>query len=188
MSTIWPILIISSCFMLIFSNPGSIVGIFLESSANSFQLCISLVSIYAVWLGIINIVDRSGLGEKLSKLLSPIIRILFKSKNEDANKYIAINISSNLLGLGNAATPSGIKAMQLLDDKSGKITYSGIVLLLINSISIQLIPTTVIGLKQASSSKNPTDIVFPTIITSILTLLFVILIIYILEKLKLRKS
>lgn len=187
MNTIWFFMIITSCVMLIFKNPDTIINALLEASTSSFELCLSLVGIYAVWLGIISIVDKCGLGEKLSNFLSPIIKKLFKTNNKEADKYIAINLSSNILGLGNAATPSGIKAMQLLDDKSGKITHSGIVLLLINSISIQILPTTVIGLRQTAGSTNPTNIILPTIITSFFTLIFVLFCIFLIEKLRAKK-
>ena len=82
---------------------------------------------------------------------------------------IALNMSANILGLGNASTPMGIKAMQALDDGSGKATFSMIMLLVVNATSIQLLPSTVIGLRSSAGSANPADIILPTIIATAIT-------------------
>lgn len=187
MSIIWFLMIFLSCFALIFINPESVVSGMLESSASAVELCVNLLGIYSVWLGLINILDKSGLSDKLANLLSPLIKFLFRTKNKVATKYIAINMSSNILGLGNASTPSGIKAMQELDDKSGKITFAGIMLLVINSCSIQLLPTTIIGLRENAGSVNSSDIILPTIISSFLTCTFAICLVFLLGKCKRRK-
>ena len=172
MSIIWFLMFILSVACLIFTNPTIVTSSILDASANGVQLCINLCGIYAVWLGLINILDKSGLSDKLANLLKPIIYFLFKTKNPEAVKYIAINMSSNILGLGNAATPSGIKAMSILDNKSGKITFAGIMLIVVNSCSLQLLPTTVIGLRESAGSTAAGDIILPSIISCIATFLF----------------
>ena len=181
MSIIWLTIMVVSCTLLLINNPNLVINCMLSASADAVSFCINMLGIYAVWLGIINVLDKSGLSDKLANLLSPIIKRLFKSKDEKANRYIAINLSSNILGLGNAATPSGIKAMQQLDDKSGKITYGGLMLLIINSVSIQIIPTTVIGLRENAGSMWASDIIIPTIISSALTCTFAILLVWIIN-------
>ena len=173
-----------SCAVLIFVNPGMVVDELLSASSGAVELIINLFGIYAVWLGLLSVLDKSGLSDKLAHLLSPFIKKLFKSSDDEANKYIAINLSSNILGLGNAATPSGIKAMQKLDDGSGKITFSALMLLVVNSVSIQLLPTTVIGLRQSAGSQSPTDIILPTILSSFLTCTFAIFVVLAIEKIK----
>ena len=177
-------MIVASSILLIINEPSSVISSMLSASADGVNLCINLLGIYTVWLGIINVLDKSGLSDKLAHALSPLIKKIFKSDNEEANRYIAINISSNILGLGNAATPSGIKAMQLLDDKSGKITFSALALLVVNSVSIQLLPTTVIGLRQNAGSESASDIIIPTILASILTCTFAIILVYLFDKIK----
>ncbi len=159
----------------------------LSSGEQAVELCVNLLGIYAIWLGIIEIVDKSGLGQKLEKLLSPVIRFLFKSDNSEANKFIAINMASNILGLGNASTPSGISAMQKLDDGSQKASFSAIMLLVVNSVSIQLLPTTVIGLRQSAGSLCSTDIILPTIVSSLLTCVFAVLLVFLFSKFKRKK-
>lgn len=170
---------LSSICVLIFKSPENVITSMMSASTSSLELCINLIAVYAVWLGILEIVDKSGLGEKLSKLLSPVIKKLFKSKNPEANKYIAINLSSNILGLGNAATPSGIKAMQMLDDKTKKPTFAMIMLLIVNATSISLIPTTTIGIRETAGSINSASIILPTIITSVISLVVGILLVFI---------
>lgn len=177
-----------SVFTLIFGGPELVLSEILGASKGAVELCINLWGIYAVWLGIINILDKSGLSDKLAKVLSPLINFLFKTKNETAKKYIAINMSSNILGLGNAATPSGIKAMQELDDKSGKITFAGIMLLVINSVSIQLLPTTIISLRENAGSVNSSDIILPTIISSLATCIFAIVLVFAFKKIFKRRK
>lgn len=188
MSIIWFFMVFLSVILLIFTSPGTVISEMLSASASAVELCVNLLAIYTVWLGIINILDKSGLSEKLAKLLSPIINFLFKTKNDEAKKYIAINMSSNILGLGNASTPSGIKAMQLLDDGSGKITFSGIMLIVINSVSIQLLPTTVIGLRESAGSTASTDIILPTILSSICTCVFAVSLVFLINRIFTRRK
>lgn len=188
MSIVWFIMVLLSVVLLIFINPALVISELLGASASALEYCFNLVGIYAIWLGIIEILDKSGLADKLAKLLSPLIKFLFKSKNEEANKFIAINMSSNILGLGNASTPSGIKAMQLLDDKSGKASFSAIMLLVINSVSIQLLPTTIISLRESAGSNSSSDIILPIIISSLITCIFAISLVFLFNKFKRKKQ
>ncbi len=170
-------MIISSLCFLLWSAPDTIVGVMIEASSGAFKLCIELAAVYAVWLGVLELVDASGLGEKLAKLLHPVIKKLFKIDNSEIEKMIALNMSANMLGLGNAATPMGIKAMKALDDGSGIANTAMIMLIIINATSIQLLPSTVIGLRAAAGSSSPADIILPTIIaTTVTSVLGVILV------------
>ena len=156
---------------LLVVNPGATVDSMLNASANAVELCISLWGIYAVWLGLLEILDASGLSEKLAKLLRPLIKKLFKEADGKVHKDIAINLSANMLGLGNAATPYGISAMKKMDDGSGVATKSMIMLMVLNATSIQLLPTTTIGLRAAAGSQSPADIILPTLIATVITCL-----------------
>lgn len=170
-------MVISSICFLLWSAPDTIVGVMVEASGGALKLCIELCAVYAVWLGILELVDASGLGEKLAKLLHPIIKKLFKVQDPEIEKMIALNISANMLGLGNASTPMGIKAMQSLDDGSGVATTAMIMLIVINATSIQLLPSTVIGLRASAGSTSPADIILPTILaTTVTTSLGIILV------------
>ena len=158
-----------SCAALLVVNLGETVNGMLDASAEAVELCISLCGIYAVWLGLLEILEASGLSEKLAKLLRPIIKRLFKGADESVHKDIAINMSANMLGLGNAATPYGIRAMKGMDDGSGVATRPMIMLMVLNATSIQLLPTTTIGLRAAAGSASPADIILPTLIATFIT-------------------
>ena len=172
MNKIWALLMLASIILLIFNNPSALVTEMTESAMGVINLCVELVAVYAIWLGILEIVDKTGLSEKLAKLLSPLIRFLFKTDDPEIIKMIAMNMSSNILGVGNAATPCGIRAMKLMDDKSGKATPAMIMLLVVNATSIQLLPTTTIGLRTAAGSASPTDIMIPTLVATFITAIF----------------
>ena len=158
----------SFCF-LVWTDPSNILNSMIDASSEAFTLCIELCAVYAVWMGILELVEASGLGEKLAKLLHPIIKKLFKIDDVETEKMIALNMSANMLGLGNAATPMGINAMKRLDDGSGTATPAIIMLIVLNATSIQLLPSTVIGLRASAGSSSPSDIILPTIIATACT-------------------
>ncbi len=161
-------MIVGSVLVLIFTSPEQIVNSMVVSSTKAIELLIKLLGIYAIWLGIIEIVDKSGLSVILSNLMSPIIDWLFGKTDNQTKNYIALNLSTNMLGLGNACTPMGIKAMQGLDklNNSTRASHQMIMLMIINATSIQLLPTTVISLRASHGSLNPSDIILPSLIAT----------------------
>lgn len=170
MNIVWLIVVICGTVMIIIKSPGTLVNTMVSASEKSVTLCLSLLAIYAVWLGLLKILEDTGFSKKLAKLLSPVIHFLFGFEiDEYTQSQIAINISSNILGLGNAATPSAINAMKGLDDGSGKINNAMTMLMVVNCLSFQLIPTTIMGLRVSSGSENASSIIFPTVLTSIVT-------------------
>lgn len=168
--------------LILFINPNIAINTMINASEKAVNLCISLISIYALWLGLLEIVEKSGLNKKIAKILSPIIKLLFGKQNSAVNEQLAINLSSNMLGLGNASTPSGIKAMQLLDKGNGKITKPMTMLMVLNSMSIQIIPSTLIGLRIAYHSNNATNIILPILISSFVSTFFGVLLVKIFVK------
>lgn len=184
MNKIWLIMMLLGITALLVVNPSVTLTTMLDASASAVELCIALCAIYAVWLGILEILDKSGISDKLAKLLRPVIKKLFKGANEKTHKDISINISANMLGLGNAATPYGIKAMKGLDDGSGVANQAMIMLMVLNSTSIQLIPTTTIGLRAAAGSSNPADIILPTLIATFISCFTGIFLVFICGKLR----
>ncbi|MGN1221933.1 MAG: hypothetical protein ACI4TT_01705 [Christensenellales bacterium] len=189
MNIIWCVIMIVGIGILIFIDPSNILNTMIGASEKTVSLCLNLVAIYAVWLGLLRILEDTGACKKLAKLLDPIIDFLFGYDiDEPTKEYIAINISSNILGLGNAATPSAIKAMQGLDDKSGKINNSMTMLMVINCLSFQLLPTTIMGLRISAGSENASSIIFPTILTSLITGVVTIAVLKLIFKLKDKKD
>ncbi|WP_253944724.1 nucleoside recognition domain-containing protein [Paenibacillus sp. NEAU-GSW1] len=139
-----------------------------EGAKSGVTVSFGLISIMVFWLGMMRIADDAGLLKKLAKLLSPVVRLLFPDvpKNHPALGYIMSNLSANLFGLGNAATPMGIKAMQelqKLNPNPEKATPAMCTLLALNTSSITLVPTTLIAIRMNYGSANPTEIVGTTL-------------------------
>ena len=162
-------MVVGSLCALFWTSPENVLSSMIGASSDAFKLALELCAVYAVWLGILEIVDASGLSQKLAKLLHPFIKKIFKIDDEETEKMIALNMSANMLGLGNASTPMGLSAMKRLDDGSGIATHAIIMLIVINSTSIQLLPSTVIGLRTSAGSASPADIILPTLLSTIVT-------------------
>jgi len=185
MNRVFSVIIFISLVLLLIFSPENFINSLINGAEKGVNLSFSLICIYAVWMSILELIKQTKLNEKLKKLLHPLIKKLFKIKdNTEAENEIAINISSNLLGMGNAATPSGIKAMQLLDDKSGKMNRPMSILMMLNACALQIIPTTIIGLRVYAGSSNASDILLPSIIATFTTSSLAVFIALIIEKQK----
>ncbi|HLR41408.1 MAG TPA: nucleoside recognition domain-containing protein [Virgibacillus sp.] len=151
-----------------------------ESASDAVTLSIGLISILVFWLGIMKIAEKAGILTALAKLFRPFIVKLFPDIPSDhpAIGYILSNVTANLFGLGNAATPMGIKAMEQMKQLSGSETASRsmITFLALNTSGLTLIPTTVIAIRMQYNSVSPTEIVGTTIIATIISTLSAILI------------
>lgn len=189
MNFVWLFLIIISFVAgAINGQLQNVVDAMLKSAQAAVSIAFSLVGIMAFWLGLVKIAKQSGLIEVFSKAVSPILNLIFKdiSKNSPAHSNIALNFSANALGLTNAATPFGIKAMQdLQKENSGdkKIaTNSMCTFLAMNTAGFQLVPATVIAILAGLGAKNPTDIILPTLIVTSIAFISAIAISKILER------
>ena len=189
MDKIWLAIMLLSLIFLLFNSPETALTSMITASGSAVNLAVKLLAVYAVWLGLIEIVKRTELSRKLSSLLSPLIDLLFGKVDNKAKDYIAMNMSFNMLGVGNAATPTGIKAFNALQDGSDKATATMVMLLVINTTSIQLLPTTIIGMRVTAGSANATDIIMPSLIATIIsTVVGVIFVKLIYSKRKLKKN
>lgn len=165
--------IIGIIYSLIIGNT-SITNEMLSASNKGIELILSLVPVICLWLGIMNIAKKSGLLDKIANLLTPILKIIFPEipKNSPCFTYIGTNIVMNMLGLGNAATPFGLKAikeMQELNKNKDTASRSMITLLVLNTASVTIIPTTIISLRMLYGSISPESIIPYIIITSSLS-------------------
>ncbi len=160
-------------FLAINQNLGELGTIISTATANCGSFVLKLLFLTAFFSGMIQIGEEIGLTKVLSKLLSPVLNRLFHTKNEKAKRLMSLNISANMLGIGNAATPSGLAAMEELNQeaKNDFPTPDMCRFILFNTCSVQLIPTTVIGLRAMAGSKSPSSVVIPVLITGILGLL-----------------
>ena len=164
---IWPVLILCSFIYAILSgNIENINNSIFESLEEVITLSMTLVGTMCLWCGLMEIVKNTSIMPKLIKLLKPILNILFpeSKNNKEAMENISMNAISNILGLGNASTPAGIKAMECLQKENtnkNKLSNSMMMLTVLNTTSIELIPTTVIAIRSSLNAQNPADIIIP---------------------------
>ena len=171
---IWGVFILLGVIISIIKGDNNLTNNLITSGTKGIDIIINLVPLMCLWLGTMKIADSSGLLNIISDKLSKIIRVVFPEipKGDPTIAYISSNIVMNMLGLGNAATPFGIKAMtrlKELNNNSDIASRSMITFLVINTSSVTIIPTTVISLRIASGSNNPTEIMTACIITTFLS-------------------
>jgi spore maturation protein A len=152
-------------------SPDSILGIMIDGGKSALELSLKLTAIYSVWLAILKIVEKTGLDKKIVSLFEPVVDFMYKDENNRAKAYISMNMTANLLGMGGAATPLGIKAVSEMNRDANKrtATTNMIMFFVINATSLQFIPATVIALRAAAGSSAPSDILMPNIIASVLS-------------------
>ena len=171
---IWTIMVIFSVIYGLFSGSIDNVGsAALDGAKAAVELCIGICGVTCLWSGIMEIMRRSGTADKLSGLFKPVLNRLFPSTRQSAEALEALsaNVSANLLGLGNAATPLGIRAAAAMTKLStvGIASNDLCLLVVINSSSLQLIPATVAAVRSASGAQTPFDILPAVWITSIVS-------------------
>lgn len=179
---IWSFIVVLSiiCSVLL-GNTKTLSNALINSGASSIELIMTMAGIMCLWSGIMNIAIDSGFTSLMAKLFSPILRRLFPrlDRNGEAFQSITMNISANLLGLGNTATPFGLKAMEQLHtlaNKRDEASNEMVIFVVINTASLQLLPTTLASLRQAYGSSAPFEIIVPVWLSSACAL-FVALII-----------
>ena len=167
-------IIIGIIYSLITNNLATINTEIINATTSSIDMIFKILPIMCLWLGLMNIAKTSGLLDLFTKKITPLLSFIFKEipKDHEALGLIASNIAMNMLGLGNAATPFGLKAMkslQELNETKDTATRSMITFLVINTSSVTIIPTTVISFRLLNGATNPTDIVLATIITTFIS-------------------
>ena len=188
MNTIWFLLIaISVIFSVINDRLEQFTKSLFDGAKSAVEVSLFLLGIVALWLGITRIIEESGLIHRLSNLFRPVVSRLFKNIPQDhpAITSITLNFLANVFGLGNAATPLGIKAMQdlqSLNKEAETVTFEMMLLIVINTASIQLVPFTVIGILSDFGSKNPAVVVSPTILATILSAVFAVATLFVFRK------
>ena len=170
---IWVLMIVIGIVFAMFNGTMDEVNkAIFQGAGEAVTLCIGFISILVFWLGLMRIAHASGLLDKLANVFRPIIKKIFPDIPDDhpVMGYILSNMIANMFGLGNAATPLGIKAMEELKELNGgksEASRSMITFLVINTASITIIPTTVLSIRMNYDSASPAEIVLPTIIASV---------------------
>ena len=167
MNIVWISILIIGLALMLFHSPELAFATIQTGSEKAIALCLKLWSIYSIWLGILNILEATGFDKKLAKWLSPVIDYLIGKTDKETKNQIAINLTSNILGMGNACTPSGIKAMQGLSKGQKHITSAMIMFMILNVTGLDIIPTTVISLRLSHGSLNSSNIIFPTLLSTL---------------------
>jgi len=170
MNVIFTFVFLLAALASLLAEPAQFLSSLVDGAGKSASLCIALLGTYAVWLGLMKVWEDSGVADCASRLLKPLSRKLFKTDDEQTLTAISMNLSANLLGLSGASTPYGVKAASLLD-QSEHAEYASAMLFVLNATSIQLIPTSIIGLRTALKSVAPADILLPTLLTTVFSTL-----------------
>lgn len=188
MSKVWgSMLVISIMVALFLGTPDVVISSIMESSKGAVQNILSLASMVCFWSGIFNILEKTDSIKKLSKVFSKTISFLFNKEklSDESKEYICMNVCTNIIGVGNASTVNGIKAINALDkdnDKSDLPSDNMTIFVLLNTASLQLIPSNMIALRAMYGSSNATSIVVPIWIVTGLSLISGIISIKILNK------
>ncbi len=184
MNTIWLLLLsVSIVFAIFTGNLEAFTNSIFEGAKSAVEISLFLLGIVSVWMGITRILEDSGLIYRIAHLFKPIISRLFKNIPDDhpSISAITLNLLANLFGLGNAATPLGIKAMQELDtlnQDKGTITAEMMIFIVINTASVQLIPFSVIGILASFGDPNPAAVVLPVLIATVVSAMAALMILF----------
>ena len=173
LNIIWPLFLIISFVYAIFNGRLKQVNTSVfEGTKSAVELCITLLGTMCLWNGIMKIACKTSIVKKLTKVLTPIMKKLFPDikRQDKVHEEISMNIIANIMGLGNAATPLGLKAMksmQKVNNDKKRLSNSMAIFIVLNTASIQLIPTTVIAIRSSLKSNNPTAMIVPIWIATI---------------------
>ncbi len=188
MNLVFAVIILFSTLMLLIVDPSLVLPALGDSSARAVDLTLKMLAIYAVWLGILKLCEVTGASDKLARLLRPVIRFLYGEIPAEAARQLSVNMAANVLGMGNAATPAAMKAVRAMDGGKKVADYAMIMLVVVNSTSLQLLPTTVIQLRQSFQSASASDIILPSLVASAASTLFGVALVFLLYRRECRKA
>lgn len=182
MNRIWLIMLLASLVTVLVKDPSIAISAMLSGATDAVNLAMELVAVYGVWLGFFALLEKTGISDIIAKLLKPIVKFLFKGSSEQAQKAVSMNMSANLIGLGNAATPMGINAIKLLGDEKEQANTNVIMLVVISATSLQILPTTVISMRAAHGSTSAADFLLPCIVATVVSTIVGVVLVKLLSK------
>lgn len=158
------IFLLCTAYFILF-DPAEFLPALLAGGQKAATVCLSLVAVYAVWMGLLQVMEACGLNRRLSRGLRPVVRRLFATDDDTAVECLSMNLSANMLGLSGAATPFGIRAAERLS--AGKnARYNQSMLFVLSATSVQILPTTVLGLLLSYGAQNAYSILLPSLFAS----------------------
>lgn len=181
MNVIFGSVLVLSTILLIFTNPDAVLSAMLAGGEKAMNLYIKLIVIYAIWLGVFSLLEKTGLSNKLAKLLSPVNKFLYGQLPPSCEGFISMNMSANILGMSGATTPMGIRSIQELEKFPGT-NYAITMFFVINATSIQVIPSSVLALRTSMGATTPADIILPTILSTLVSTIVGIILVKIFVK------
>lgn len=173
MNYLWPILIlVSYIFSLVSGNISELNNSIFSSVSDVVKLSLTLVGNMCLWSGMIKIIQSTRIMSFFMRILRPLLNWLFPDAkhNEKAMEKLSINTVSNIIGIGNAATSAGLEAMEEMQKENKKkdtLTKSMVMLIVLNTASVQILPTTIMSIRASLGSQNPADVVVPIWISTI---------------------
>lgn len=184
MNKIWLVLCTICICTLIIIDPTLILPCMLNATEKALKLSFNLCIGYAIWLGFFEIIHHTKLPILISKLLTPLLNIIYGKDrlDKETKNFISLSMSSNILGLGGASTPMSIKAIQCMDKKSDKVNYNITMFVVISACGFQLLPTTVLSLLTRLGDTSPGKIILPSILSSLIATIIGILLVKIFVK------
>ena len=177
MNYIWPVMvIISFVFSILEGRLDETLAAAFSGAQSAVETVVGMAGMFCFWSGLLNLAEKSGFSKIVSKLVAPLLKVIFPrlSKKEKAFSHITMNVVANLMGMGNAATPAGVAAMAELDKINGNSLYASdemCLFVVMNTASIQLIPTTILSMRTACNSANPGAVIVPIWIASSVALI-----------------
>lgn len=183
MNVIFGTIILLSSVILLFTRPDALLSSMLSGGEKALSLTLKMTVIYAVWMGIFALLEKSSLSVKIAKLLRPLNKFLFGEVPEKAGDFISMNVSANVLGMSGATTPMGIKAVNELEKHKGT-EYAIAMFFVVNATSVQIIPSSVLALRVKMGAATPADIILPTILSTMLSTVIGVLLVKIFVKRK----
>lgn len=178
MNVVFAVLWILGVLLVAVAAPESLLSVLLEGTSSAVTLAIRLAGVYALWMGVLQIAEDSGAARFLARLYRPLLSRFFRGESDETRALIGLNLTANLLGLGAAATPLGISAVESMSHGEEAATDNMIMFFILNVTAVQLLPTTAMALLASHGAASPAGIVLPSLLSSVLTAFFGVLAVF----------
>lgn len=162
MNFVFTIVLIAGILLLTIASPETALSSFLHGAERGVTFCLQLLAVYAVWLSVLQLWEKTHVMRFLSEKSKPLLRRLFPGENDLCYENLSVNLSANFLGMGGAGTPAGIRATKEMTHAKNRT-----MLLVVNSTSVQLIPATIVALRAAQNATK--DIILPTLLSTVIS-------------------
>ena len=169
MSVLFFLMVFASIGYMLFVRPEEVIAAALAGAENAVSLSIKMLAVYALWLGVLGVMQKNGVARFVSRLFRPLTKKLFKGEKEETHDLISQNLAANFLGMGGAATPLGIRATALMQGEKREASDNAVLFIVLNACGVQLIPGTIIALRASAGSASPSDVFLPTVICTLVT-------------------